>query len=354
MDITDWEQKDGQTVIQCARAEFNEVTFMLGEKSIHAWKQVKETNRHREKLASILFDQRAVIDQQFFGKELACTVVAYNARYRKPKDTRIMTGQMLLPGAAAVVRPPVEAQKDWGDPKRTQKKLVDGIEDGSRPVLLYDPTQRITEVDPDVGVLVRGHGRDITWKSPAGETKLIRKLLVPKRANPKDLMFRFALETKRPKLDARDVTIEPEDWREEAMIRIAFNLVGPKLNEPTEVTVKEFKQRFNPRVPIFVETDGACAANEDKQSPGGWGTILCQENRYCTMFGPKTDTSNNEMEYKAMLEAIQIIPRDTYVIFESDSQGCIDGLTKYRKRWENRGWYNDQGKPVANADIIGQ
>jgi ribonuclease HI len=70
------------------------------------------------------------------------------------------------------------------------------------------------------------------------------------------------------------------------------------------------------------------------------------------MFEAQPDTSNNEMEYKAMLEAIKIIPRNTYVIFETDAQGCIEGLTKCRKRRESRGWHNEEGKPIANADII--
>jgi hypothetical protein len=31
---------------------------------------------------------------------------------------------------------------------------------------------------------------------------------------------------------------------------------------------------------------------------------------------------------------------------------CIDGLTKYRKRWEAHRWKKDDGKPVENAELI--
>lgn len=131
MDIADWkEELDGQISIKCSRAEFNEVIFILGEKKIRAWQQVKATNRHREKLASALFEKKLVISQQLLGEELEYTVVPYASRFRKPKDTRILTRQMLLPGVPAVVRPTVEAIKYWGDPRKEQKELVDGIEDG--------------------------------------------------------------------------------------------------------------------------------------------------------------------------------------------------------------------------------
>jgi ribonuclease HI len=268
---------------------------------------------------------------------------------------------MTLTGAPSYIHRPIEARRYWGCPKK-QKTLVDGIHDGSKAVLVYDPTQRITDVDPDIEAMVRGHGRDIpgetlngqvTWVGPSGEAKLVKNLLILQRARPQDLLFRLASATKRQELDARYAKIEPENWRDETKIRITFHLERPRLETLRKVEVGEFKTRFDPRIPTFAETDGACAGNEDKQSPGGWGAILCQDGIYCTMFDPQPDTSNIEMEYKAMLEAISIIPRNTYVIFETDSQGCIDGLTKYRKRWESRGWHNDQGKPVANAEIIG-
>jgi hypothetical protein len=99
---------------------------------------------------------------------------------------------MALPGAPPVVRPPVEARKRWEDPFR-QTFLVDGIEDGSKITMVYDPTQRVTEVDPDIEALVRGAGReiggetiirDITWTGPVGAITVIRKLRLPVQATP--------------------------------------------------------------------------------------------------------------------------------------------------------------------------
>jgi ribonuclease HI len=80
----------------------------------------------------------------------------------------------------------------------------------------------------------------------------------------------------------------------------------------------------------------------------------------CLRFGAKNDTSNNEMEYRAMLEALNLVPTPPesplkpLVIIESDSQTCIDGLAKYRSRWAARGWRKEDGKPVENASLIQQ
>jgi ribonuclease HI len=64
------------------------------------------------------------------------------------------------------------------------------------------------------------------------------------------------------------------------------------------------------------------------------------------------------MEYQAMLEALSLIPAPPkpelkpLVIIETDSQTCIDGLTKFRFRWATRHWKIENGQPVENAVLI--
>jgi ribonuclease HI len=66
------------------------------------------------------------------------------------------------------------------------------------------------------------------------------------------------------------------------------------------------------------------------------------------------------MEYQAMLEALALVPTPPesplkpLVIIETDSQQCIDGLSKYRARWAARNWRKEDGKPVENAHLIQQ
>jgi hypothetical protein len=112
-------------------------------------------------------------------------------------------------------------------------------------------------------------------------------------------MFRISLATKRQELDARCAQTLPQKRKREKAIAVNFKFERPLLRDLREVSVAEFTARFNPRVPTFVETDGACPGNTERKSPGDWGAILCQERHYCQLFGPQADTSNNEMEYLA-------------------------------------------------------
>jgi hypothetical protein len=248
----------------------------------------------------VLFGQKAMIWQQLFTDALEYAVVPYPQRFRKPDDDCIKTRQIKLPGAPPAIRPPVEARKRWGDPF-THTFVVDGIEDGSKTEMVY------------VEALLRGHGREIPGETikrpvmctgPGVDVKLIRDLPVPVKAGSQTLTFRLSLATKRQELDTRYVSISPEKWRKEERIAVSFKFERPFLRDPREVQLAEFEPRFNPRVPAFMETDGACAENDGKMSSGGWGAVLYQEKHYCKLFGPKADTSNNEMEYRAMLEAV--------------------------------------------------
>jgi ribonuclease HI len=55
------------------------------------------------------------------------------------------------------------------------------------------------------------------------------------------------------------------------------------------------------------------------------------------LYGPQADTTNNEMELEPMLKALDYIRQGMHAVSETDSQLCIDSLSKYRKRWENNG-----------------
>jgi ribonuclease HI len=159
-------------------------------------------------------------------------------------------------------------------------------------------------------------------------------------------------------LNYRYTIITPEDWHYARAIRVEFAYERPSFDVLREVPEKVFKSDFDFSMPAFIETDGACAGNNNKESPGGWGAIIVNGNRICKKFGSKNDTSNNEMEYQAMLEALSLIPQPPkpnlrpLVVIESDSQTCIDALSKFRFRWANRRWRREDGQPVENAEQI--
>jgi ribonuclease HI len=111
-------------------------------------------------------------------------------------------------------------------------------------------------------------------------------------------------------------------------IRVAFEFVRPLLGNFREVTPAVFKTEFDMRRPVFIETDGSCAGNEGKNSPGGWGAVLCQRKNLSKIWGAKADTPNNEMECQATASSLELVAPRAYVCFETDSQKFIDGLVK--------------------------
>jgi ribonuclease HI len=256
---------------------------------------------------------------------------------------------------------PIETRKRWGGKDYRQEYLVEDVLTGEKITAVYDLTQRITQVDPDVEAEVMALGREVpgdkfprtvTWVWPNGGTVIIKKLSVPVKATPQDLLLRVTRALKAPELYHDFTIIPPEDWRHSPNIRVEFAYERSELKPLREVTEKQSRDDYIPTLPVFIETDGACAGNEGKTSPGGWGAGIVQGNRILKRWGAKPDTSNNEMEYMAMLEALHYTTPGAFVVIESDSQGCIDGITKYRRRWEKHGWRKEDGKPVENAELI--
>jgi ribonuclease HI len=84
-------------------------------------------------------------------------------------------------------------------------------------------------------------------------------------------------------------------------------------------------------LPIWVETDGVWSRNTDDRGPGGLEAGIATEDHDVELCGPKPDTFNNEMEWMAMHQAIELTPEHSCVIVKSYSQTCIHSVTKYRR-----------------------
>jgi hypothetical protein len=218
---------------------------------------------------------------------------------------------------------PVELRKNWGD-CWPQEYLVEDVVTGVKSKQVYDPTQRRPTVrteNVEAYALAHNHeihgeafGRSITWVGPSGGTRLIKELKILKHAEPRDLMFRIAYAIELKELDSRFVEITPDDWRHSREIRVEFVYERPPLDDLKFVGPEEFRRTFVSSVPVFVETDGACVGNCEKRSAGGCGTAVVQEKRICKLWGAKNDMSNNEMEYQAMLSALEIVPFGAYSV----------------------------------------
>lgn len=96
---------------------------------------------------------------------------------------------------------------------------------------------------------------------------------------------------------------------------------------------------------IEVYTDGACS-----YGTGGWAWWL---NDRCWAFGYEEDSTNNRMELMAALEAIKALSGNGEpIMVVSDSRYVVNCfLDGWHIKWEKKGWYNANGKPVLNRDL---
>lgn len=99
---------------------------------------------------------------------------------------------------------------------------------------------------------------------------------------------------------------------------------------------------------ILIYTDGACKGNP---GPGGWGAILVAGENQREMHGGTLETTNNQMELLAAIEALEALKRPCSVKLYTDSQYLIDGSSKWIHGWKRNGWRTKEKKPVKNVDL---
>ena len=102
------------------------------------------------------------------------------------------------------------------------------------------------------------------------------------------------------------------------------------------------------RPKVSVWTDGACSGNP---GPGGWGVILRWNGREKELNGGETETTNNRMELKAAISALEALKRPSVVDLHTDSQYVRGGITGWIHNWKRNGWKTSAKKPVKNADL---
>ncbi|MEM1389971.1 MAG: ribonuclease HI [Pseudomonadota bacterium] len=99
---------------------------------------------------------------------------------------------------------------------------------------------------------------------------------------------------------------------------------------------------------IDIWTDGACSGNPGH---GGWGALLVAGNKRKEMHGGEAETTNNRMELRAAIEALNTLKKPSEVRLYTDSTYVKDGLTKWIHGWKRNGWKTAAKKPVKNKDL---
>ena len=100
---------------------------------------------------------------------------------------------------------------------------------------------------------------------------------------------------------------------------------------------------------IKVYTDGACRGNP---GPGGWGVYIQLNDEEKDLYGGNAETTNNQMEMQAALEALKYLKDKNDVIeLYTDSNYLRQGITEWIHKWKLNNWRTAAKKPVANRDL---
>ncbi len=100
---------------------------------------------------------------------------------------------------------------------------------------------------------------------------------------------------------------------------------------------------------INIYTDGACSGNP---GIGGWGAvILIPEKKPIHLFGGSENTTNNQMELIAAINALKYFEKVQIINLYTDSQYVKYGIESWIKNWKKNGWKTASKKPVKNQDL---
>jgi ribonuclease HI len=151
-------------------------------------------------------------------------------------------------------------------------------------------------------------------------------------------------------LNADFIEFAPENWFETRELYAKFRYVRQNIADLDLVQPEAFKQTMDLTIPFFIETDGACSGNP---GPGGWGFVISQGTARVEVYGAEGLTSNNEMELRAIDEALKFFGNVRgYAVLESDSQGCLDMMLGRGLKWEANNFTKLNGTRVKNQELV--
>ena len=99
---------------------------------------------------------------------------------------------------------------------------------------------------------------------------------------------------------------------------------------------------------IKIYTDGSCIGNPGK---GGWAAIILSGGKKTEIKGSEKDTTNNQMELLAPIQALKKIPKGSKVQIFTDSKYVKSGITEWIHNWKKNGWKTANKKEVSNKEL---
>lgn len=100
---------------------------------------------------------------------------------------------------------------------------------------------------------------------------------------------------------------------------------------------------------VLIYTDGSCLGNP---GPGGYGAVLIYNDNRKELSKGYKNTTNNRMEMRAVIAALESLKEPCNVTLYTDSQYVKNAITKkWIDNWQKNGWKTAAKKPVKNKDL---
>ncbi|MGE3856055.1 MAG: ribonuclease H [Dehalococcoidia bacterium] len=124
---------------------------------------------------------------------------------------------------------------------------------------------------------------------------------------------------------------------------------GTSVTRTANLTTAQVLARFDAGPSTGVFTDGSCSGNP---GPGGWGAVYVMDGQVLAQeWGADPATTNNRMEFTAMIEGLRFLGPSEAVDVYTDSALVVNTLTQWAKGWERNGWRRRDGE-VKNLDLV--
>ena len=100
---------------------------------------------------------------------------------------------------------------------------------------------------------------------------------------------------------------------------------------------------------ITIFTDGASKGNPGR---GGYGVVISYPDTIVELGGHILRTTNNEMELRAVVEALRAVEHDGQTVaLYTDSKYVVEGATGWIFGWQKNGWQTKAKTDVANKAL---
>ena len=99
---------------------------------------------------------------------------------------------------------------------------------------------------------------------------------------------------------------------------------------------------------IKIYTDGSCLKNPGN---GGWAAIIFIDNEKVVISGSKKNTTNNQMELMAAIEALKKVSEGQEIQIFTDSKYVKLGITEWIEKWIQNNWKTSSKQKVKNVEL---